>query len=196
LLNTDRSSFTLFNQPSETRLIVPSAPDALSDASDTWHHLAFVYDADGLQLSHYVDGVRQLLPAKCELKSLAPGDEDYLSIGRDGLWKRPLPGRLDELRVSDDQIYRENFTPPESFSKYNRATYEPPKLQAGPPLLFAGGRSADKVVPLGSRKYLFIDDAIVAENDNVTFVVNPPRLAEKCSTKLQPTLSSGMMAMV
>ena len=123
------------------------------------------------------------MPNKCELKSLEPGDEDYLSIGRDGLWKRPLPGRIDELRVSDEQVYREDFTPPESFSKYNLATYEPPKLQAGPPLLFAGEKSADKVVPLGSRKYLFIDDALVAESENVTFVVNPPRLAEKVLDK-------------
>ena len=33
-------------------------------------------------------------------------------------------------------------------------------------------------MPLGDRKYLFIDDAIVAKSENVTFTVNPPRFAE------------------
>ena len=72
-----------------------------------------------------------------------------------------------------------NFSPPKSFSTFNSPTYEPPKLQAGPPLLFAHGKREDRVVPLGGRKYLFIDDALVANKENVTFTVNPPRFAER-----------------
>src|SRR5262245_55113653 len=123
--------------------------------------MAFVYDATASQLRHYVDGVRQPLPGKCALKSLEPGNEDYLSIGRDGGWGHSLPGRLDEMRISDTQVYRENFVPPASFSKYNRPTYHPPTLIAGPSLLFASERQKNQVVPLGGRKYLFIDDALV-----------------------------------
>ena len=179
ILDADRTGFTLINQPSDTRLAIPSNAGALAMTSAAWHHFAFVYDAASRQLRHYVDGKRQPLPKRCDLKPLEPGEEDYLSLGRDGLWQRPLPGRLDELRISDAQVYHENFTPPQSFSKYNRSTYEPPKLQAGPPLLFAGEKKTEEIVALGDRKYLFIDDAIVAESKNVTFNVNPPRPAER-----------------
>jgi hypothetical protein len=183
LLNADRKGFTLINEPSRTNLAIPSNGSALSLETAEWHHIAFVYEAAASQLRHYVDGVRQSLPGKCALKPLAPGNEDYLSIGRDGRWGHPLPGCLDEMRISDAQVYRDNFTPPASFSRYNRPTYQPPKLIAGPPLLFAGERPKSEVVPLGSRKYLFIDDALVAECENVTFQVNPPRPAEKVLDK-------------
>jgi hypothetical protein len=179
LLNADQRGFTLINEPSATRLLIPSAPAALANESAAWHHLAFVYDAAGHQLRHYVDGKLQPLPKKCELKPLEPGGEDYLSVGRDGTWKHPLPGRIDELRISDVQVYRDNFVSPQSFSKYNRPTYQPPKLKGGPPLLFADGLKDKKVVPLGGRKYLFIDDALVAQRQNISFNVNPPRFAEK-----------------
>ena len=72
------------------------------------------------QLRHYVDGKLQALPQKCELKPLEPGEEDYLSIGRDGRWQRPLPGRLDELRISDAQVYHENFAAAKSFEVQQR----------------------------------------------------------------------------
>ncbi len=178
-INPDRKGFTLWNQPSGTRLLIPSAAAALSPDSQSWRHLAFVYDAANRQLRHYVDGKLQPLPAKCLLKRLPDGTEDYLSIGRDGNWQRPLPGRLDELRISDEQVYTSEFTPPDSFSKYNRADYKPYKLQAGPPLLFAGKHAANDPVALGNRKYLFIDDSIVANSENVLFNVNPPRPAER-----------------
>jgi hypothetical protein len=179
VLNADQQGFTFINQPSGTRLEIPSGAAALANQSSDWHHLAFVYDASAGQLKHFVDGKLQALPAKCELKPLKPGDEDYLCVGRDGVWQRPLPGRIDELRISNAQIYEDNFTPPASFSKFNDPTYAPPQLKAGPPLLFAGQKNVDEVVPLGGRKYLFIDDAIVAASEYVNFTVNPPRLAER-----------------
>ena len=137
LLNADRGGFTFINQPSGTHLAIPSDAAALAIASADWHHFAFVYDAASRQLRHFVDGKQQALPKKCELEPLQPGSEDYLSIGRDGGWKRPLPGRIDELRISDAQVYRDEFSPPQSFSRYNSAAYQPPELKAGPPLLFA-----------------------------------------------------------
>ncbi|HJQ80044.1 MAG TPA: LamG domain-containing protein [Lacipirellulaceae bacterium] len=184
LLNADGHDFALINQPSETRLLIPSNAAALSNQSTDWRHLAFVYDASSRQLRHYVDGHLQRLPEKCRLKPLPPGVGDYLSIGRDGFWQRPLPGRIDELRLSDAQLYKSNFTPPTSYSKFNRETYKPPRLKAGPPLLFAEKQNVDEVVPLGGRKYLFIDDAIVAGSENVSFNVNPPRLAERVLNKI------------
>ena len=185
LLNANRESFTLVSQPAGVHLKIPSNAVALTVVSTDWHHMAFVYDASSDQLKHYVDGVLQPLPEKCSLKPLQAGDEDYLSLGRDAHWQRPLPGCIDELRISDDQVYKENFQPPHSFSKLYAETYASPKLQAGPPLLFASEESADAVVPLGGRKYLFIDDVLVKESENVTFNVNPPRRAERVLDHVQ-----------
>ena len=53
-----------------------------------------------------------------------------------------------------------------------------PKLLQGPPLLFAEAIDEDEIVPLGSRRHLFFDKALVAHSENVRFRVNPPRIAE------------------
>ena len=115
LLRKDQKGFTLINQPSGVQLSIPSDTAALSSKSTEWHHLAFVYDSAGGQLTHYVDGKRQPLPPKCNLKPLERGGEDYLSIGRDGRWQRPLPGQLDEMRISDEQVYTEKLFASEEF---------------------------------------------------------------------------------
>jgi len=179
ILDADQASFTLVNRPASVRLKIPSSAEALTRDATAWHHLAFVYDAESEQLRHYVDGQLQSLPEECSLQRLPIGDEDYLSIGRDGAWQRPLPGRIDELRISDEEVYVENFNPPESFSKFNHANYAPAKLKAGPPLLFSGKNSRNDVVSLGSRKHVFIDGAMVADSKHLTFQVNPPRPAER-----------------
>jgi hypothetical protein len=179
LINANRTGFTLINQPSGARLDIPSDDAALAAVSSDWRHLAFVYDASAGQLRHYVDGKQQILPAKCRLQPLKAGEEDYLCLGRDGRWKQPLSGRIDELRISDAQVYQNDFRPPASFSKFDGDSYAPPQLKVGPPLLFAGEKKADEIGPLGDRKYLFIDDALVATSENVTFTVNPPRPAER-----------------
>jgi len=173
LLNEDRASFTLVNQPSGARLRIPSTHADIGQ----WRHYAFVFDADARQLRHFVDGQLQDLPLKCKLAPLKEGDEDYLSVGRDARWERPLPGPLDELRISRGQVYSTAFGPPRSFSKYHHG-YEPPPLEAGPPLLFAGDAKSPPVAPLGARKYLFIDDALVSKSESVTWQANPSRPAE------------------
>jgi len=177
-LNADRQGFTLTNQPSGTRLVIPSSAAALKPRQDAWHHLAFVYAAKEKQLRHYVDGRPQPLPAQAALAALPTGAEAYLSLGRDGRWKQPLPGRIDELRFSVGQVYQNRFQPPASFA----TPYHPVPLKRGPPLLFAeDSKDGNDKVPLmlGGRKHLFIDDAIVAEKDNGHFVVNPPRKVER-----------------
>jgi hypothetical protein len=175
-LNRDRAAFTLVNQPSGTTLNIPSHPAALHKG---WHHLAFVYDSAARQLHHYVDGAPQRLPVKAALKALDHGDEAYLTIGRDGVWGRPLGGRLDEMRVSDQQVYTGAFHAPGSFSLTYGNGLPKVVLKAGPPLLFGKGADRTHPVALGSRKHLFLDDALVAESHGITFTPNPPRRAEK-----------------
>jgi len=180
LLSADRSRFVLENQPSGTRLEIRTNPEVLrADAGAAWHHLAFVYDAAEGQLRHYVDGSPQPIPAPCRLKRLAAGDEDYLSIGRDGQWRRPLPGAIDELRFSAACVYRDVFTAPESFSRLYRAGYVSPALLAGPPLLFDPRHDRPAVIPLGGRKHLFLDDALVASSEHLVFRANPPRATQR-----------------
>jgi hypothetical protein len=176
LLNPGGKSFTFVNKPGGHRLAIPSNPNALRSGSRQWHHLAFVYSQSAAQLRHYVDGRLQPLPRKASFKALDQGEEAYFSVGRDGLWQRPLPGKIDELRFSEGQIYSSRFAPPSSFSPIFKEQPHPIRLEAGLPLLFAGALKAKLPVPLMDRKYLFIDDALLENSEGVTFSVNPPRL--------------------
>jgi hypothetical protein len=178
-LADDNKSFLLFNQPSGTRLLMPTDAAAVDPAARRWHHFAFVYSRAEAKLRHYVDGVEQAPSGKVTLRGLPRGEEAYLSVGRDGLWQRPLPGRIDELRFSEGRIYTSGFTPPASFSPPLQPGVPAATLKKGPPLLFAGASTHQTIVPLLDRKYLFIDGAIAESLKDVTFVVNPPRLAER-----------------
>ena len=185
-LSQDRGGFEFVNQPSGTKLFVPSNRSDLQ-VGDGWHHFAFVYDAKQRQLRHYADGILQPLPEKAELRALPHGDEAYLSIGRDGLWKQPLPGMLDEMRISDDQVYRSAFTPPAS-----RAPQASPTMyvtKPGPPLLFPSNAAPSPVIDLGTRKFLFIDDALIASKHNVEIVANPPKRMEKVIDRIRGHMS-------
>jgi hypothetical protein len=179
LLHADLRSFELQNFPSGTRVGLPSDEKSLQPGGNSWHHIAFVYAAREKALRHFVDGKLQVEVTGIRIASLEPGEEDYMTVGRDGLWKRPLPGAIDELRFSAAALYRKDFRPPESFSPFYNGTIRPLTLKKGPPLLFPDGKPAKIPVPLGGRKYLFIDDAIVDSMANITFCVNPPRLAER-----------------
>jgi hypothetical protein len=186
LLNADRAGFTLENAPGKVELLVPSEAAALTHG---WHHFAFVYSAAEQQLRHYVDGALQPLPAKAALRRLEHGREAYFTVGRDGRWERPLPGRLDELRFSDRRVYTTAFAPPGSFSiTYGRGLPKRP-LKAGPPLLFGTNADSAKPVELGSRKHVFIDGALVARMEGVRFTVQPPRFAERVLDHVRGHLS-------
>jgi hypothetical protein len=181
VLEVDHRNFRLINRPSNTSLVIPSALAGEGVCGDTWCHCAFVYDSKERQLRHYVNGVLQRLPPQCTLKSVPHGDEAYFTIGRDGQWKHPLPGPIDELRFSRGQVYRSSFTPPASFAP-SRHHLGPKKI--GPPLLWPPKSSAvhpmndNRPIQLGSRKHIFLDDALIAEMNNCKFTVNPPRIAE------------------
>ncbi len=177
-LDADFKGFTLYNEPSGTKLFIPSNNKDLSPGGG-WHHLAFVYSAKDGQLKHYVDGILQKLPDKASLKSLEHGDAAYMSLGRDGLWKHPLQGKIDELRISEGEVYTSNFTPPSSMSPLFNPKYTEGPLKKGPPLLFAYHKKVKIPVDLGSRKYLFFDNSLFAKSDGIKFTVNPPDQVKK-----------------
>ena len=175
-LTPDNRTFVLINQPTSTRLTIPTDSNALAPGSGEWRHLAFVYSHREGKLRHYVDGKEQRPSRKALLKSLPVGPEAYFSVGRDGLWQKPLQGRIDELRFSSGSLYAQNFTSPSSFSPLVHP--QTAALKQGPARLYAGELKAETPVQLWDRKHLFIDEALVKESRDVAFQVNPPALAE------------------
>jgi hypothetical protein len=140
-----------------------------------WSHCAFVYEREKGELRHYLNG-RLASAAPARLQALPIGPEDYASVGRDGRWERPLAGVLDELRISRGSIYRAAFARPGSFSR--RLGQAAPVLQKGPPLQFPGGRLKGEVAELAGHKHLFIDDALIARGEHLTFTAHPARIEE------------------
>jgi hypothetical protein len=164
--------------------------DIPSKALETgqWVHLAFTYTSAERQLRLYAGGKLQPLPAKFPMEALEPGEESYLTIGRDGVFGHPLAGRIDELRISDAILYRADFQPPGSHSLTYSGRLPKLMLKAGPPLLF-DGKTPSGPLPLGSRKHLFIDDALFAESTGIRFVPQPPTRKEKVMEDLRGHLT-------
>jgi hypothetical protein len=171
-LDSELRQFTLINQPADVAIKLSTNIDL-----ELWHHLAFVYDAAEQQLKHYVNGKQQPLSERSGIKSLPEGDEDYLSIGRDGLWQNPLQGKMDELRFSDKIIYTADFRVPGSFSYLLDGSVNKSELKSGLPLLYKNN-IGETAIKLEGRKHLFIDNALIDRMDNIQFIVNPPRKAE------------------
>jgi hypothetical protein len=178
VLNKDMDSFIFLNAPSGTEINLKTNVQTANIDSERWYHLVFTFDATQNTLNHFVDGKRISTAKNVNPKQLPTGSEAYMSLARDGMWSRPLQGRLDELRISRGLLYSEEFNPPGSFSALYNGTYPDIKLKKGPPLLFEQKNSV-AVLNLNDRKHLFIDDAIVDQQEHITFNVNPPRLAER-----------------
>jgi hypothetical protein len=175
VLERNRKAFRLRNQPSGADTAIRSLDFG---SVSGWKHLAFVYSARERSLKHYVDGRLVSENRNLSLLELPVGEEDYLSIGRDGLWGNPLAGRIDELRFSEGQVYGGDFTPPGSFSPL-QGRPDTPAPAKGLPLLFGDAGKDDSPLRLGRRKHLFVDDAFIAEMRDAVFTVNPPRRAER-----------------
>lgn len=174
LLTLDQKSkqFIFFNYPSNS--ITLSTELELT----AWSHYAFVYSSGKNELNHFVNGKLISSASKVRFDKLEVGEEDYMSIARNGMWENPLQGKIDELRFSEGQVYSDEFNPPKSFSRLYQEDYMPDELAKGPPLLF-DDKSEDNIpIQLGSRKHLFIDDAFLEEVGDVEFTVNPPKKAE------------------
>jgi hypothetical protein len=177
MFNRDAAGFTLVNQPAGLRLAIPSDATALR-RDGPWAHFAFVYDAAARQLTHYVDGRPQPTPPAAEVKALAAGPEAYFTVGRDARWGRPLPGALDELRISTGKVYTAAFTAPGSLVSAPDAGAPARKPVISQPLLFAANAAPNEPVALGSRRHLMIDDALFPVHQAVTFSPEPPRRVE------------------
>jgi len=172
-LDSKLENFVLFNGASGTTETIPTKL-----SMKTWQHIAFTYDASAKLLTHYVNGESVSSVDKVSLKKLANGKEDYMSIGRDGNWKNPLQGKIDELRFSKGIVSQKEFKSPVS----QAPVYNKEKLVKGPELLFADNKS---VIQLDDRKHLFIDDALLEKTKDVEFVVNPPRKEEVILTNIK-----------
>jgi hypothetical protein len=171
-LDADLHNFNLYNFSTKASVKIATDIDL-----NQWHHMAFTYDSHEKQVKHYNDGKLQAMPKKFEIHALQTGDEDYFSIGRDGLWQRPLQGILDELRFSEKIIYNSEFNAPASLSYLYNGSLAKSKFIPGDSLLFKKDR-IDLPINLGGSKHLFIDDALIENVNDVQFVVNPPRKAE------------------
>jgi hypothetical protein len=80
---------------------------------------------------------------------------------------------MDEIRLSDVVRYKKDFGIVGTHSRNYGPNAPKPAVANGPPLLF-GKDAAVGVVKLGSRKHVFIDDAIIDKMENVQLVCNPP----------------------
>ncbi len=173
-LDAGQNNFVLINEPSDSKTTIPTHLEF-----ERWNHVAFTYSAKKKQLSHYVNGMRVSTQKHIALKSLENGDEDYMSICRDGLWNDPLQGKIDELRFSEGMVYTGNFSAPLSFASVKKVE----TLVKGPELLFENTKLP---IQLEDRKHLFIDDAMIdTMQKDLKFVVNPPRKEEIVLTNIK-----------
>ena len=173
-LDGDRTGFSFFNWPSRSEIAIPSDTEALKDAGN-WAHLVFTYEADRRRLRHYLDGTLQADVESVDLAALDEGAEAYFSLLRDHGWAFPLPGAIDEFRVSRGLVYDGEFEPPGSLvanADCGRPVQSPAVFQ---PLLFARNSSDSAPIDLGARKHLLIDDALFPVNQGVTFRPVPPK---------------------
>ncbi|MCB1103726.1 MAG: LamG domain-containing protein [Cephaloticoccus sp.] len=175
LLNPRRGDLVLSGRNSGTTTTFKVERGQPQSAPDAWHHYALVYEVAQKKMTCYIDGRVVSATQGGGIARLPEGDEDYLSIGRDGLWQQPFRGELDELRVSRGARYVAEFAPPGSFAPRAPAV----ALKAGLPLLFAPGESRDGIVALGSRKHVFIDNALLEPHADLTFRAHPPKRVDR-----------------
>jgi hypothetical protein len=178
LLDDAGSRFVLQNGTGGARVNLPTDAAALDPTHGRWHHLAFVFSRADAKLRHYVDGTEQPGSGGVRLRALAPAEESYFTVGRDGRWERPLAGRIDELRFSEGVLYSGRFTPPPTLSPASQSAGSA-ALAAGPPLLFGAGKPVPGPVPLLGRKHLLLDGAIAERMENIAFTAHPPRRVER-----------------
>ncbi|MHC4622822.1 MAG: LamG-like jellyroll fold domain-containing protein [Planctomycetota bacterium] len=177
----------------------------------SWHHVAFT--CAGSAVRHFLDGTEQPAPAVSPISRQPlpdleiPSDRKHdsrgfsaskdfewrrghrfnFSIGQDRRGNKDMTGMIDELRICDIVRYSSNFEAPPSFSRNYGPNRPKPALPNGPPLLFAPD-SPKGAVQLGSRKHLFVDDALVDKMQNVQLTCNRP--TERRNLNFRPGRSS------
>ncbi|MEO9023356.1 MAG: LamG domain-containing protein [Ginsengibacter sp.] len=144
---------------------------------NTWYFIALVYQRQKNELTLFANGKFRSKQTDFEIDPLPHGNEAYFSIGRNGLWKNPLNGSIDELKISSESLYTKNFEPPLSENEIYKPGYKKPSLKITEPLLF--NKPIKEVVNLGNRKHLFIDNSLIEKMGGLTFNVNPPLKTER-----------------
>jgi hypothetical protein len=205
-LDVKLAQFRIHNTYGGCRAICPTVTDKLFDGR--WHHLAFCWSSSEQQMKHFVDGRPQPKPGVTSAKNqpipettipssfvrptgydLFDKSTDYekfrkhrfnLSIGEDRHGIGELHAQFDELRISNVARYSGNFDLPGSFSRNHKANAPKAAMANGPVLLLAPD-SQEGVVQIGSRKHLFIDDALLESRQNVELVCNPPQNRQELS---------------
>jgi len=161
----------------------------------TWQHIAMV--RRGSQAHYYINGreqagtrvtsiTRQPLPdlqrpddREHEHRGFKPMSFEQrrqnrfnLAIGSDRHGRHRMKGLVDETRISRVARYRGRFEP-KSFSRNYGPNAPAPSMANGPALLF---NPEPVSIPLvfGTRKHVFIDDAIFQRKTNVKITMNQP----------------------
>jgi len=166
------AAIVLQSNPAMTHLSFPVSAIALG----VWHHIAFVRSAGG-PVKLFLDGNQQATASPAAPDDIHPAKFFMFDIGQRFDATQRSAGAIDEMRVRADAQYTANFAVPGTFSRNYGPNAQPPSTPSGPPLLFPCGVAAD-VTNLGSRKYVFIDDVLIAGKTGITFTVNPPQRAE------------------
>lgn len=194
-LRWSAGGLTVDNAYAATEAACPLTMYTLQDSD--WHHLAVV-QADG-RITLYVDGRRQSRVALTDRErvpvppAVIPEERDHttfgftvdspvrwrqehrfnVALGQDRQGTQTMDAAVDEVRISDMKRYADGFEPPHSFSRWQAGIASPPARPSGEPLLF-GPEATPGVVPLGDRKHVFIDAALLAQMNGVRLTVNTP----------------------
>ena len=194
------ASFRLTNAYGGWSAVCPIAGGSLP--TGVWHHVAFTAAATGNRVRLFLNGQqqagstwsaipRQSLPETNFPPSLATttygifdNSQNYerfrshrfnLSLGEDRHGTADLDAYLDEIRVSSGVYYTNDFTLPGSFS-HNYGLLAPADSVANGPAILFGTNAPTVPVPLGNRRHLFIDGALLDATNNVQWQVNIPRI--------------------
>ncbi len=196
-LDVGERRFALENHYAGLVMSCPTRADELADGR--WHHVAFTYDKVGGRVRHFLDGAPQggpevsRIPASSTPPAVVPADRSSDSFGFNASasleWRRThrfnlalghdrrggarICGELDEVRLSRVVRYTGGFPAPDSLSRNHGPHAPEPAVATGPPLLFAA-ESPPGPVRLGSRRHLFVDDALLEEHQALRFTCNPP----------------------
>jgi hypothetical protein len=182
-------SFDIQNAYAGFRATCPTNVEQLGDRR--WHHVAFTRSAATGQVRHFLDGTEQpfVVVEPLDKQPLPPidvpedrdSDQEWcrqnrfnFSLGHNRYGLEFFSGMFDELRLSDVIRYSGNFSVPGSFSRNYGTSPHPPAVPDGLGLLFSPDAPPDPVLRLGSRKHVFIDDALVETMNDVKLTMNRP----------------------
>ena len=112
------NTIRLLNQAGGVNVQIPTNGDFWNTPTEDWHHVAICYSKTFGQFYHFIDGVMQTLPTTIAYMVPVTGTgEEYFSIGCDGDGTGPFNGQFDEIGVTAQCLYKDNFTPPDNLNR-------------------------------------------------------------------------------